>query len=114
MAVSIMDLHTAEEAPSVTAEIEATLGEVHSETAVEEATLEEALSELVVEEATVVEVHSAVALPVAAEVPLGEAIAAGAARAAVTVAEAVFSAEVVRMRTSAFIIRWTSRIGHFA
>ena len=100
MAASIMDLHTAEEAPSVTAEIEATLGEVHSEPAVEEATLEE--------------VHSAVALPVAAEVPLEEAIAAGAARAAVTVAEAVFSAEVVRMRTSAFIIRWTSRIGHLA
>lgn len=65
-------------------------------------------------------VHSAVALPVVAvEVPLAEAIAvgttaAGLAKAEVTAAEAVVSAEAVKIRTSAFIIRWTSRIGHFA
>ena len=56
-------------------------------------------------------VHSAVALPVVAvEVPLAEAIAVGTtaaelAKAEVTAAEAVVSAEVVKIRTSAFIIR---------
>ena len=55
--------------------------------------------------------HSAVALPVvAAEVPLAEAIVVGTtavelAKAEVTEAEAVLSAEVVKIRTSAFIIR---------
>lgn len=58
-----------------------------------------------------VAVHSAVALPVvAAEVPLAEAIvvdttAAELAKAEVTAAEAVVSAEAVKIRTSAFIIR---------
>ena len=58
-----------------------------------------------------VAVHSAVALPVvAAGVPLAEAIAvgttaAGLAKAEVTAAEAVVSAEAVKIRTSAFIIR---------
>ena len=58
-----------------------------------------------------VAVHSAVALPVvAAGVPLAEAIAVGTtavelAKAEVTEAEAVLSAEVVKIRTSAFIIR---------
>ena len=67
-----------------------------------------------------VAVHSAVALPVVAvEVPLAEAIVvdttvAELAKAEVTAAEAVVSAEAVKIRTSAFIIRWTSRIGHFA
>ena len=55
--------------------------------------------------------HSAVALPVvAAGVPLAEAIAVGTtavelAKAEVTAAEAVVSAEAVKIRTSAFIIR---------
>ena len=67
-----------------------------------------------------VAVHSAVALPVVAmEDPLAEAIVvdttvAELAKAEVTAAEAVVSAEAVKIRTSAFIIRWTSRIGHFA
>lgn len=55
--------------------------------------------------------HSAVALPVVVvEDPLAEAIAAGTtaaelAKAEVTAAEAVVSAEAVKIRTSAFIIR---------
>ena len=58
-----------------------------------------------------VAVHSAVALSVVAvEVPLAEAIAvgttaAGLAKVEVTAAEAVVSAEAVKIRTSAFIIR---------
>ena len=68
----------------------------------------------VMEVLAAVEVHSAVALPVAVEVPLAEVIIAGEAKAEATAAEAVVSAEAVKMRTSAFIIRWTSRIGHFA
>ena len=55
--------------------------------------------------------HSAVALPVVVvEDPLAEAIAVGTtaaelAKAEVTAAEAVVSAEAVKIRTSAFIIR---------
>lgn len=67
-----------------------------------------------VEVPTAEAVHSAVALPVAVVVPLAEAIIVGAAKAEATAAEAVFSAEAVNTRTSAFIIRWTSRIGHLA
>ena len=67
-----------------------------------------------VEVPTAEAVHSAVALPVAVVVPLAEASIVGAAKAEATAAEAVFSAEAVNTRTSAFIIRWTSRIGHLA
>ena len=70
-----------------------------------------------VEEHRIAADHSAVALPAAvvAEVPSAvEVIGLAEAREAATVAEAVFSAEAVKIRTSAFIIRWTSRIEHLA
>ena len=68
-------------------------------------------------EAIIAADHSAEALPAAvvAEVPsAAEAIGLAEAREAATAAEAVFSAEAVKIRTSAFIIRLTSRIGHLA
>ena len=61
--------------------------------------------------------HSAVALPVAAveEAPSAvEATGLVEAKAAAIAGVAVFSAEAVKTRTSAFIIRWTSRIEHLA
>ncbi len=61
--------------------------------------------------------HSAVAQPVAAveEDPSAvEATDLVEAKAAAIAGVVVFSAEAVKTRTSAFIIRWTSRIEHLA
>ena len=102
--------------PSTITEEGATLVEDHSEVAVAEAILVVAHSEVVVEEATLEEVHSALAVAEATvvEVPLEPEVTGAEARAAATAEEAVVSAEAVKMRTSAFIIRCTSRIGQRA
>ncbi len=130
MGLSIMDLHIAEADPLTTTEEGAILAEAHSAMAVAEAILVVAHSEMVVEEATLVEAHSevavvevkpaeahsalAVAEATVVEVPLEPEVTGAEARAAATAEEAVVSAEAVKMRTSAFIIRCTSRIGQRA
>ena len=130
MVLSIMALHKAEAEPSTITEegailaeahsamavAEAILVEAHSEVAVAEAILVVAHSEVVVEEATLEEVHSALAVAEATvvEVPLVPEVTGAEAKAAATAEEAVVSAEAVKMRTSAFIIRCTSRIGQRA
>ena len=58
--------------------------------------------------------HSAEEAAVAVVVHSAEAVATVVVETAIVVAEATRSAVVVKTRTSAFIIRCTSRIGHCA
>ena len=129
MGLSIMDLHKAE-AALLTITEEGAIPEVVPSTITEEGAIPEADPLTITEEgATLVEAHSeveaevtpaeahsalAVAEATVVEVPLVPEVTGAEAKAAATAEEAVVSAEAVKMRTSAFIIRWTSRIGHFA
>ena len=61
-----------------------------------------------------VSAEAAEAVHIAVAVSAEEAVAATAAVQAAVVVEDVASADVVKIRTSAFIIRCTSRIGHWA
>ena len=64
--------------------------------------------------AAAVSAEAAEAVHIAVAVSAEEAVAATAAVQAAVVVEDVASADVVKIRTSAFIIRCTSRIGHWA